>query len=139
MEEAVLVLSSKKRVKEGYNSGHNVALISLLSQTKILIMFKENQFISTAFVPPSPHLHSGQVVFYSCSFRTLSTVCDILLMWHHLLGCDRHNPATSRMQQVINYAVYKSSPGRFHHLFGLVMIIHSLSATLARAQNTHCI
>lgn len=60
-----------------------MALISLLSQTKILIMFKENQFISNAFVPPS--LHSGQVAFYNCSFRTLSNLCDILLVWHLLI------------------------------------------------------
>lgn len=72
MEEAVLVSSSKKRLKRGYNSGQNMASISLLAQAKILVIFKENQFISTAFVPSSPHLHSGQVAFYSCSFRTLT-------------------------------------------------------------------
>lgn len=56
-----------------------------------------------------------------------------------LLGCDRHNPATGRMQQVINHTVYKSSPHSFHSLFALVLTVHSLSATLARTQNTRCI
>jgi len=63
-----------------------MALISLLSQTKTLVMFKENRFISTAFVPPSPHLHSGKVAFCSCSFRTLGNLCDILLVWHLLIS-----------------------------------------------------
>lgn len=75
MEETSLVLLAKRMLKRGcpsLSAKPNLDLSAVTDRNPHYVQRKT--ILSAAFVPPSPHLHSGQVVFppAGCIFRTLS-------------------------------------------------------------------
>lgn len=141
MEEAVLVSSSKKRGWKGNITQGKTWPWSPCchKQKSSLCSKKTSSSLTHLFLLP----YTQDKLLFTTAALGHSVTCVISYSCGTslfiLLGCDRCNPVTSRMQQVINYAVYESSPCSFHNLFGLVMIVHSLSTTLAQVQNTCCI